>query len=187
MGPRRLVAKVGRLGTLPPHSTADELLLVARTILRTLLRAPTIMIQFNADPVLVGRMYSAFEKNGSVKFRRFLSVFAGEITNNHGTVGARGTMRGQILFEIEDYNPVNVSKLKNTVEYPDLEDLSCHGRLGGTDRSFLTHITNRFRCKQRVVFGAICDNGGTNHKQYCSYVRHLAGSADRRDGWPATL
>lgn len=144
------------------------------------------MIQFNADPVLVGRMYSAFEKNGSVKFRRFLSVFAGEAKNVYGNVGFRGTIRGQILFEFEEYNQINVSKLKNTVEYPGFKHLSCHGRLGGTDRSFLTHITNRFRSKPHVDFGAIFNNSGTNHEQYCSYVRHLAGSADRSDGWPAT-
>lgn len=140
------------------------------------------MIQFNADPVLVGRMYSAFEKNGSVKFRRFLSVFAAESPEERGRVGFRGTTRGQILFEFEEYAPINVSKLKNTVEDPGVKHLSCHGRLGGTDRSFLTHITNRFRCKQHVVFGVISNNSGTNHEQYCSYVRHLAGSADRRDG-----
>lgn len=130
--------------------------------------------------MLVGRMHSALEKNGSVKFRRLLSVFAAEVANDHETVGARGTTRGQILFEFEEYNPINVSKLKNTVEHPGVNHLSCHGRLGGTDRSFLTHVANRFRCKRHVVFGTISNDGGTNYEQYCTYVRHLAGSADRR-------
>lgn len=144
------------------------------------------MIQFKANILLVSRMHSALEKNGRVKFRRLLSVFADETSEDRRRVGFRGTTRGQILFEFEEYNSINVSKLKNTVEHPGVEHLSCHGRLGKTDRSFLTHAINRFRSKQHVVFGAISNDLGTNHEQYCSYVRHLAGSADRRDGWSAT-
>lgn len=121
-----------------------------------------------------------FQKDHSVKFRRMLSTFACEIAVDPKNAGPRGTVRGQVLFDFEEYNPINTSKLKNTIEHPAVPNLSAYGSIGGCERSFLICSLSRFRSRSMVDFGALSIEDG--REQYRTYIRHLAKTANRVDG-----